>query len=82
MPTLSVPDTFQLAGGRKFLVALKGIPVKLRILCAFPALLLTCLFFMDQNISVRLVNNPDNKLKKGEAYNIDMVALGIITGGK
>jgi len=82
VPTLSVPDTFQLAGGRKFLVALKGIPVKLRILCAFPALLLTCLFFMDQNISVRLVNNPDNKLKKGEAYNIDMVALGIITGGK
>ncbi|EJK64068.1 hypothetical protein THAOC_15235 [Thalassiosira oceanica] len=80
VPTLSVPDTFQLAGGRKFLVALKGIPVKLRMLCAFPALLLTCLFFMDQNISVRLVNNPDNKLKKGEAYNLDMVALGIITG--
>ena len=82
VPTLSVPDTFQLAGGRKFLVALKGIPVNIRMLCAFPALLLTCLFFMDQNISVRLVNHPDNKLKKGEAYNLDMVALGIITGGK
>ena len=37
---------------------------------------------MDQNISVRLVNSPDNKLKKGEAYNVDMVALGIITGGE
>jgi sodium borate transporter 11 len=45
-------------------------------------LLLTCLFFMDQNISVRLVNSPDNKLKKGEAYNVDMVALGCINGRK
>lgn len=80
VPTLSVPDTFELAGGRSFLVGLKDIPVKIRLLCAFPAALLTCLFFMDQNISVRLVNNPDNKLKKGEAYNLDMIALGVITG--
>jgi hypothetical protein len=80
VPTLSVPDTFQLAGGRNFLVGLKDIPVKVRMLCALPATLLTCLFFMDQNISVRLVNNPDNKLKKGAAYSLDMVALGLITG--
>eukprot|EP00578_Thalassiosira_sp_NH16_P002987 CAMPEP_0181138236 /NCGR_PEP_ID=MMETSP1071-20121207/34138_1 /TAXON_ID=35127 /ORGANISM="Thalassiosira sp., Strain NH16" /LENGTH=680 /DNA_ID=CAMNT_0023225057 /DNA_START=254 /DNA_END=2295 /DNA_ORIENTATION=+ len=80
VPTLSVPDTFQLAGGRQFLIGLKDIPVNIRLLCAFPAILLTCLFFMDQNISVRLVNNPDNKMKKGAAYNIDMLALGIITG--
>jgi hypothetical protein len=80
VPTLIVPDTFQLAGGRNFLVGLKDIPTKVRLLCAFPACLLTALFFMDQNISVRLVNSPDNKLKKGEAYNVDMVALGIITG--
>lgn len=80
VPTLSVPDTIQLAGGRNFLVGLKDIPVNVRLLCAFPAVLLTCLFFMDQNISVRLVNNPDNKLKKGAAYNLDMIALGVITG--
>ena len=82
VPTLTVPDHFQLAGGRSFFVTLKSIPVKARVLCALPATLLTCLFFMDQNISVRLVNSPDNKLKKGAAYNLDMVALGIITGGK
>lgn len=82
VPTLTVPDHFQLAGGRSFFVALKSIPIKARVLCALPATLLTCLFFMDQNISVRLVNSPDNKLKKGAAYNLDMVALGIITGGK
>ena len=82
VPTLTTPDYFQLAGGRSFLVALKAIPVNIRFLCALPACLLTCLFFMDQNISVRLVNSPENKLKKGAAYNMDMVALGIITGGK
>jgi len=79
VPTLEVPSTFQLAGGRNFLVPFMDAPVWTRLLCAFPALLLTALCFMDQNISVRVVNNPDNKLKKGSAYNLDMVALGLIT---
>jgi HCO3- transporter family len=81
VPTLTVPNTFQLAGGRNFLVNLNAVPLAIKILCAAPAVLLTALFYMDQNISVRVVNNPDNKLKKSPAYNLDMVALGIITGG-
>ena len=80
VPTLNVPNTFQLAGGRPFFVDLNAIPLRIKLLCALPAVLLTSLFFMDQNISVRVVNNPDNKLKKGAAYNLDMVALGLITG--
>lgn len=80
VPTLNVPNAFQLAGGRSFLVDLNAIPIKIKLLCSLPAILLTSLFFMDQNISVRVVNNPDNKLKKGPAYNLDMVALGLITG--
>lgn len=82
VPTLSVPNRIELAGGRKFLVNFLSVPVKKRWLCAFPAILLTALFFMDQNISARVVNKEENKLEKGEAYNIDMVALGLITGGK
>lgn len=82
VPTLSVPDSFQLAGGRSFRVALNTVPTSIKLLCSLPAMLLTSLFFMDQNISVRVVNNPENKLKKGSAYNLDMVALGIITFGK
>mmetsp|Transcript_20828 Transcript_20828/g.31039 ORF Transcript_20828/g.31039 Transcript_20828/m.31039 type:complete len:377 (-) Transcript_20828:216-1346(-) len=80
VPTLSVSNTFQLAGGRDFLVPFMMIPHHVKLLCSLPAMLLTSLFFMDQNISVRVVNNPENKLKKGEAYNLDMVALGLITG--
>jgi len=82
VPTLSVPDTFQLSGGRNFLIPLNAVPMKIKLLCSLPAVLLTALFYMDQNISVRVVNNPDNGLKKGAAYNLDMVALGIITGGQ
>ena len=82
VPTLVVPNKFQLAGGRSFLIDFMSVPVHRRWLCALPAVLLTALFYMDQNISARVVNKEDNKLQKGEAYNIDMVALGAITGGK
>jgi hypothetical protein len=81
VPTLTVPSAFQLAGNRNFLIDLNAISLAAKLLCAFPAVLLSGLFFMDQNISVRVVNNPDNKLVKGPAYNLDMVALGVITGG-
>ncbi len=81
VPTLTVPNTFELAGGREFLIPFMTVPIHLRMLCALPALLLTSLFFMDQNISARVVNRDENKLKKGAAYNLDMVALGVITGG-
>jgi HCO3- transporter family len=80
VPTLAVPASFELAGGRSLLVNLNAIPLSMKLLCMLPAVLLTALFFMDQNISVRVVNNPENKLQKGEAYNMDMVALGLITG--
>ena len=80
VPTLSVASNLELAGGRNLFVNLNAVSLGAKLLCAFPAVLLSSLFFMDQNISVRVVNNPDNKLKKGSAYNLDMVALGLITG--
>jgi len=82
VPTLNVPSSIMLAKGRDLFIPLMDVPITIRLLCSLPAILLTALFFMDQNISVRVVNNPDNKLKKGSAYNLDMVALGLITGGK
>ncbi|XP_041360225.1 sodium bicarbonate transporter-like protein 11 isoform X2 [Gigantopelta aegis] len=41
---------------------------------------LSLLFFMDQNISSALVNNPNNKLKKGAAYHWDLFVVAIING--
>jgi mannitol/fructose-specific phosphotransferase system IIA component (Ntr-type) len=47
---------------------------------AGPALLLTVLVFVDQNITARLVNSPDHKLKKGEAYHLDLAVGGVLVG--
>uniref|UniRef100_A0A7S3CY68 PTS EIIA type-2 domain-containing protein n=1 Tax=Palpitomonas bilix TaxID=652834 RepID=A0A7S3CY68_9EUKA len=48
--------------------------------CALPALLATILVFLEQNITGRMVNSKDNKLKKGPAYNYDMVIIGVMIG--
>ena len=47
-------------------------------MCA--AIFLATLFFLDQNITVRTVNSPSHKLKKGAAYHLDLCALGLLTG--
>ena len=39
---------------------------------------LSLLFFMDQNISAAMVNNPENKLQKGNAYHWDLLVIGLI----
>ena len=41
---------------------------------------LSLLFFMDQNISAAMVNNPNNNLKKGSAYHWDLFIVGILNG--
>lgn len=41
---------------------------------------LSLLFFMDQNISAAMVNAPQNKLKKGCAYHLDLLVVGILNG--
>ncbi len=45
-----------------------------------PAILVTVLIYVDQNISARLVNNPDHKLQKGPAYHWDLAVMGILIG--
>ncbi|KAK7496612.1 hypothetical protein BaRGS_00012264, partial [Batillaria attramentaria] len=39
---------------------------------------LSLLFFMDQNISAALVNAPQNKMKKGTAYHLDLLVIAIV----
>jgi len=43
-------------------------------------LCLSCLFFVDQNVSAAFVNAPQNKLKKGSAYHWDLVVVALING--
>jgi len=77
---LSMPGGFQLAGGRALLIPMLDLPLRFRFLALLPAFFLACLFFLDQNITVRTVNSPNHMLKKGAAYHLDLACLGLLTG--
>ena len=50
------------------------------IIAFIPALLLTILLFMDQQITSVIVNRSEHKLKKGCGYHLDMLIIGIMVG--
>jgi len=73
---LSVPSTFSL--GRPLFVPLwpgTGVPPWVPLAALPPALLLSLLFFLDQNITSRVVSNPTNGLRKGATYHLDLLVL-------
>jgi len=69
LPALAIPQTFATTSGRPWLVPLADLPVWARWGAFFPALMATVLLFLDQNITVRLVNNPQYKMQKGRRKN-------------
>ncbi len=73
-----VPDSIGTTSGRPWLVDIFGIPVWAMFASAGPALLATILLFLDQNITTRLVNAAQYKLKKGPGYHLDLAVVGLI----
>lgn len=65
LPSLAIPSTFATTSGRPWRVPLGDLPVWARWGAVLPALMATVLLFLDQNITVRLVNNPRYKMEKG-----------------
>ena len=81
--TLNVPDEFDTATGRGWLVdpsACEGWAIAFAIV---PGAVLTVLFFFDHNVSSLLCQAPEFGLKKGPAYHWDffMVGLQILVTG-
>ena len=86
LPSLAIPETFATTTGRPWLVPLDGIPVWAKWASIVPALMATVLLYLDQNITVRLVNNPRFKMEKGREKNnmvdgmhADMLIISIVT---
>lgn len=77
---LPAPDNFQTTVGRPWFVAFLDAPTSLIFLAIIPALLASVLVFLDQNITARLVNSPDNNLVKGESYHLDLAVVGVLMG--
>ncbi len=80
LDVLPSPDEFGTTAGRPWSVDLFAAPKWVRFAAAGPALLVALLVFLDQNITARLVNSPDHKLHKGEAYHLDLMIVGGLIG--
>jgi hypothetical protein len=74
LETLSVSAGFQMPQ----MIDLWAIPTWIRWAAAGPALLATLLVYLLQNITSRLVNSPENKIKKGAAYHLDLLVVGAL----
>ena len=86
LPALSIPANFQTTSGRPWLVPLMDLPVWARWASFLPALMATVLLYLDQNITVRVVNNPSYKMEKGrrkgnilDGMHADMFIISILT---
>lgn len=76
---VAIPDHFGTTTGRSWLVDMFSVPVWLIFACLGPAILVTVLLFLDQNITTRLVNSPSHALRKGGGYHLDLAVVGVIT---
>jgi hypothetical protein len=78
--TLKAPDTVQTSTGRPWLVDPFLVPWWVRMAALGPAILATVLVYLTQNITGRLINSPDHKLRKGSAYHLDLAIVGGLIG--
>ncbi|HZF65938.1 MAG TPA: sodium bicarbonate transporter family protein [Chitinophagaceae bacterium] len=78
LSTPKVPAQIDTTSGRPWLVDLSSLPTWAIFASIGPAILATILLFLDQNITTRLVNSPDYKLKKGGGYHLDLALVGVI----
>ncbi|MBN3300197.1 S4A5 protein, partial [Amia calva] len=79
-PKLIVPTEFKpTRPGRGWIVMPFGKNPWWVYLASFlPALLVTILIFMDQQISAVIVNRKEHKLKKGAGYHLDLFWVGVL----
>lgn len=73
-----VPSAVEPTSGRPWVVDIFNVPTWVIFASIGPAILATILLFLDQNITTRLVNSSDNKLKKGGGYHLDLAVVGLI----
>ncbi|MDF1664684.1 MAG: HCO3- transporter, partial [Planctomycetota bacterium] len=61
-----------------YLVNIFELPVWGIALAVVPAIFATCLIFLDQQITARVVNAPQHNLRKGPGYHLDLAIIGVL----
>lgn len=89
LPSLALPTTFGTTSGRPWLIPIFDLPVWARWAASIPAMMATVLLFLDQNITVRLVNNPTYNMEKGrrkgnmmDGMHADVLVISILTAAQ
>ncbi|XP_068995209.1 solute carrier family 4 member 4a isoform X2 [Embiotoca jacksoni] len=79
-PKLIVPTEFKPTNPNRgwFVPPFGGNPWWVYLASALPALLVTILVFMDQQITAVIVNRKENKLKKGAGYHLDLFWVAVL----
>uniref|UniRef100_A0A8D0GTA6 Anion exchange protein n=1 Tax=Sphenodon punctatus TaxID=8508 RepID=A0A8D0GTA6_SPHPU len=79
-PKLIVPSEFKPTSPNRgwFVPPFGGNPWWVYLAAAIPALLVTILIFMDQQITAVIVNRKEHKLKKGAGYHLDLFWVAIL----
>ncbi|XP_036383714.1 solute carrier family 4 member 4a isoform X1 [Megalops cyprinoides] len=79
-PKLIVPSEFKPTNPARgwFVPPFGGNPWWVYLASALPALLVTILLFMDQQITAVIVNRKEHKLKKGAGYHLDLFWVSVL----
>ncbi|KRY66439.1 Electrogenic sodium bicarbonate cotransporter 1 [Trichinella pseudospiralis] len=76
VPELVVPSKFQPSFERSWYVDWTNVQHWwIGLICFLPAILLTILLVMDQQITAVIINRKENKLKKGYGYHLDLLVM-------
>ncbi|KAM9393105.1 solute carrier family 4 member 4a [Pholidichthys leucotaenia] len=79
-PKLIVPSEFKPTSPKRdwFVPPFGGNPWWVYLASSLPALLVTILVFMDQQITAVIVNRKENKLRKGAGYHLDLFWVSVL----
>ncbi|XP_034565207.1 electrogenic sodium bicarbonate cotransporter 1-like isoform X2 [Notolabrus celidotus] len=79
-PKLIVPSEFKPTSPHRgwFVKPFGGNPWWVYLAAMLPALLVTILIFMDQQITAVIVNRKEHKLKKGAGYHLDLFWVAVL----
>uniref|UniRef100_A0A671PGY0 Anion exchange protein n=1 Tax=Sinocyclocheilus anshuiensis TaxID=1608454 RepID=A0A671PGY0_9TELE len=79
-PKLLVPSEFKPTSPNRgwFVPPFGGNPWWVYLASLLPALLVTILIFMDQQITAVIINRKEHKLKKGAGYHLDLFWVSIL----
>ncbi|KRX38327.1 Electroneutral sodium bicarbonate exchanger 1 [Trichinella murrelli] len=79
VPCLEVPDKLNPTRERDWILnPLDVKPWWMALACFLPACFFSILILMDQNITSVIINRPENKLKKGYGYHLDLAVIAVL----